>query len=224
MNLFIDEPLEADRIQVNVSEGYQGACLVIFHGGWEEHLAVFPCLEEARHAAGGALEPTVGGYSSAIINETTEAVTHESALHWLFPDAFINQQPTISIQQTVGLTSGEIKEMQTEADTYVSVFFSFERLENYVRWGRSRAEHIIQALYDRMITAEMLFPVLMQDEVCEQSEEAMHLSWVYSQVSELSLDLTQKMDEFEYTQYRVEHPFISQCYDILVNWFCIPVR
>ncbi|EIA1590338.1 hypothetical protein K6837_004312 [Vibrio parahaemolyticus] len=52
----------------------------------------------------------------------------------------------------------------------------------------------------------------------------MHLSWVYSQVPELSLDLTQKMDEFEYTQYRVEHPFISQCYDILVNWFCIPVR
>ncbi|MDN4735442.1 hypothetical protein QYZ42_25655 [Vibrio parahaemolyticus] len=109
MNSFIDEPLEADRIQVNVSEGYQGACLVIFYGGKEEHLAVFPCLEEARYAAGGALDPAIGGYSSAIINETTEAVTHESAQNWLFPDAFINQQPTISIQQTFGLTSSEIK-------------------------------------------------------------------------------------------------------------------
>lgn len=33
-------------------------------------------------------------YSFAIINETTEAITHESAFHWLFPDAFIiEQQP-----------------------------------------------------------------------------------------------------------------------------------
>ncbi|MDN4697204.1 hypothetical protein QYZ45_26955 [Vibrio parahaemolyticus] len=29
MNLFIDEALEA---QVNVSEGYQGACQIIFYG------------------------------------------------------------------------------------------------------------------------------------------------------------------------------------------------
>ncbi len=42
MNLFIDEALEA---QVNVSEGYQGACLVIFYGGREEESAIFPCLE-----------------------------------------------------------------------------------------------------------------------------------------------------------------------------------
>ncbi|EIO5874434.1 hypothetical protein RII72_004954 [Vibrio parahaemolyticus] len=91
MNLFIDDALEA---QVNVSEGYQGACQVIFYGGREEESAIFPCLEEAQSATGGALNPTVGGYSSAIINETTEAITHESAFHWLFPDAFIiEQQP-----------------------------------------------------------------------------------------------------------------------------------
>ncbi len=150
MNLFIDEALEA---QVNVSEGYQGACQVIFYGGTKDHFAVFPYLEEAE----STVNPTVGGYSFAIINETTEAVTHESAFHWLFPDAFIiEQQPIVSIQQTFGLTSGEIKEMQTEADTYVSVFFFFERLENYVRWGRNRADHIIQALYGRMIMAAML--------------------------------------------------------------------
>ncbi len=156
MNLFIDEVLEA---QVNITEGYQGACQVMFFGGKEEESAVFSCLKEARRAAAGALNR---GYHLAIINETTEAVTHESALHWLFPGVLATEQPLTESnqQQSIELTNDQINAMQIEADTMLSVFYSFERLQNYVRWGRGRADH----------------------------------------------------------------PIVSKCHDILVNWFCLPVR
>ncbi len=224
MNPFIDEVLEA---QVNITEGYQGACQVMFFGGKEEESAVFSCLKEARRAAAGALNPTVGGgYYLAIINETTEAATHESALHWLFPGVLATEQPLTESnqQQSIELTNDQINAMQIEADTMLSVFYSFERLQNYVRWGRGRADHIIGALYDRMMVAERRFPALVSEEACGQSEVVSHLSWVNAQVAEWSLDLTQKLDEFEIAQYRADHPVVSKCHDILVNWFCLPVR
>ncbi|WP_447832687.1 hypothetical protein [Aeromonas salmonicida] len=67
-----------------VPDGYHGRCKIIFERGYSrESCAVFPTFDEAEHAANMGVNPTVGGYSSVIIEATTEAVTHNTAVDWL---------------------------------------------------------------------------------------------------------------------------------------------
>ena len=114
--------------------------------------------------------------------------------------------------------------MRIEANTLVSVFFSFGRLENYVRWDQQIAKQIIEKMYARTVEVETRFPTVVAPyEDSEQSEEAMHLEWVCAQVPELALDLEIEITELERETYRLEHPVISKCYDVLVRWFNIPV-
>lgn len=112
--------------------------------------------------------------------------------------------------------------MKIEANTLVSVFFSFERLENYVLWDQHIAKRIIEKMYARTLEVETRFLTVVAS--YEQSEEAMHLEWVCAQVPELALDLELEITELEKANYRSEHPVISAFYDALVCWFNIPVH
>ena len=115
--------------------------------------------------------------------------------------------------------------MKIEANTLVSVFFSFQRLENYVLWDQHIARRIIEKMYARTLEAETRFPAVVAPyEDNDQSEEAMHLEWVCAQVPELALDLELEITELEKANYRSEHPVISAFYDALVCWFNIPVH
>ena len=112
--------------------------------------------------------------------------------------------------------------MKIEANTLVSVFFSFERLENYVLWDQHIAKRIIEKMYARTLEVETRFLTVVAS--YEQSEEAMHLEWVCAQVPELALDLELEITELEKANYRADHPVISAFYDALVCWFNIPVH
>lgn len=112
--------------------------------------------------------------------------------------------------------------MKIEANTLVSVFFSFERLENYVLWDQHIAKRIIEKMYARTLEVETRFLTVVAS--YEQSEEVMHLEWVCAQVPELALDLELEITELEKANYRSEHPVISAFYDALVCWFNIPVH
>ena len=71
-------------VMSTVPDGYKGHCKIIFERGYaRESYAVFPNLAEADHAAQMGVNPTVGGYSSVIIETTTEAITHDTAVDWL---------------------------------------------------------------------------------------------------------------------------------------------
>ncbi|MDG2810086.1 hypothetical protein P7L89_26105, partial [Vibrio parahaemolyticus] len=51
--------------------------------------------------------------------------------------------------------------MKIEANTLVSVFFSFQRLENYVLWDQHIARRIIEKMYARTLEAETRFPAVV---------------------------------------------------------------
>lgn len=51
--------------------------------GVKEYVAVLPCFDEAKRVANLALNPIVGGFQSATLTETTDAITHECAEEWL---------------------------------------------------------------------------------------------------------------------------------------------
>jgi hypothetical protein len=84
MNSLLDGDEHRLDAEVHVSVGYKGACLVTLEGSWgKEYVAVLPCFDEAKRVANLALNPIVGGFQSATITETTDAITHECAEEWL---------------------------------------------------------------------------------------------------------------------------------------------
>lgn len=69
-------------VTCNVADDYQGHCKVLLDGRVNRSV-VLPSLEEAQKVASMALDITIGGYSEATIEETSEPTTHDTAMDWL---------------------------------------------------------------------------------------------------------------------------------------------
>ncbi|MBZ2163215.1 hypothetical protein [Alteromonas stellipolaris] len=70
-------------VECLVPESYEGRCLVILGAGHEIEL-VLPTLKDAQSVSNFALNPEVGGFSTARIECTDRAVTLTNSYEWLF--------------------------------------------------------------------------------------------------------------------------------------------
>ena len=70
-------------IECLVPESYLGRCLVILGAGHELEL-VLPTLKDALSVSNFALNPEVGGFSTARIETTDKSITFSNSYEWLF--------------------------------------------------------------------------------------------------------------------------------------------
>lgn len=72
------------EVELVMTDGYTGHSKLIVQANFGEVVVVFPTEQEAVRAAHLAVHPVAGGYSSARVEMTTDAVSYETAEDWFF--------------------------------------------------------------------------------------------------------------------------------------------